>query len=86
MSTSPVDQAGAGEILAGYMAAAAIFVGAMALAVRPLPLSLASLILALSATAIGGRFARLQALAVTVASLSFILGMSIAVITGRDLY
>lgn len=86
MSTSPVDRAGAGEIVAGYMAAAAVFVGPMALAVRPLPLSVASLILALSATAIGGRFARLQALAVAVASLSFILGMSIAVITGRDLY
>lgn len=86
MSTTPVDRAGAGEIVAGYMAAAAIFIGALALIIRPLPLALASLVMALVATAIGGRFARLQAFAVGVATLSFILGMSIAVVTGRALY
>ena len=86
MSSRPVEREGTGEIVAGYMAAAAIFVGAMALAIRPLPLSLASLVLALSATAVGGRFARLQSLAVAVATLSFVLGMTIAVVTGRPLY
>jgi hypothetical protein len=86
MSTTPVDRDTPGEILAGYMAATAIFVGAIALAVRPVPLSLAALVLALASTAIGGRFARLQALAVAVATASFVLGMTIAVITGRALY
>ena len=86
MSTPPVERDGAGEIVAGYMAAAAIFVGAIALVIRPLPLSLASLALALSATAVGGRFARLQALAVGVATAAFVLGMTIAVVTGRPLY
>jgi hypothetical protein len=87
MSSPPVERDSAGETLAGYMAATAIFVGAIALAVRPLPLSLASLVLALGATAIGGsRFARLQAFAFAAATTSFVLGMTIAVLTGRALY
>ncbi|HZB23237.1 MAG TPA: hypothetical protein VE444_05275 [Gaiellaceae bacterium] len=87
MSTTPVERDGAGETLAGYLAATAIFVGALALMIRPLPLSLASLLLALSATAVGGgRFARLQAFAVGAATLAFILGMTIAVVTNRPLY
>ena len=86
MSTQLVERDGPGEILAGYMAAAAIFLAAIALVVRPLPLSVAALALSLVATAIGGRFARLQAFAVAAATLGFILGMTIAVGTGRPLY
>jgi hypothetical protein len=74
------------EILAGYMSAAAIFVAAIALAVRPLPLSVAALLLALIATAIGGRFARLHTFAVAAATVAFVVGMTIAVITERPLY
>lgn len=86
MSVSPVERAGPAEVLAGYMSAAAIFISAMALAVRPLPLSVAALGLSLVATAIGGRWGRLHALAVAVATTSFVLGMTIAVLTSRPLY
>ena len=86
MSVSELERPGYGETVAGYMSAAAIFVGAMALAVRPLVLSVAALALSLVATGIGGRWGRLHAIAVGVATMSFIVGMTIAVITGRPLY
>ena len=86
MSVSELDRTGHGEAIAGYMSAVAIFVGAMALAVRPLPLSLAALVLSLVATGIGGRWGRLHAFAVGAATLSFILGMTIAVVTSRPLW
>ena len=68
------------------MSAAAIFVAVMGLAVRPLPLTVAALLLALVATAIGGRWGRLHALAVAVATIAFVAGMTIAVLTSRPLY
>ena len=86
MSTSPLERARPAEVVAGYMSAAALFLSAMALAVRPLPLSLAALVLGLVATAIGGRWGNLHALAVGGATVAFVLGMTIAVLTGRPLY
>jgi hypothetical protein len=68
------------------MSATAIFLAAAALAVRPVVLALAALVLALTATAIGGRWGRLHAIAVGSATVGFILGMSIAVATGRPLF
>jgi hypothetical protein len=68
------------------MSAAAIFLSAMALAVRPLLLALAALMLSLFGTAIGGRWGSLHAIAVGAATLGFVLGMTIAVLTGRPLY
>lgn len=86
MSVPPEEHGGPAETVAGFMAAAAIFVGAIALAVRPLPLSVAALVLSLVATGIGGGFSRLQAFAVAAATTSFVLGMTIAVLTSRPLY
>lgn len=86
MSASPMERSRPAEVVAGYMSAAAIFLSAMALAVRPLPLSVTALLLALVATAIGGRWGNLHALAVASATLAFVLGMTIAVLTGRSLY
>ena len=86
MNVSPFERAGPAEVLAGYMSAAAIFIAVMALAVRPLPLSVAALALSLVATAIGGRWGRLHALAVAAATTAFVLGMTIAVLTSRPLY
>ena len=57
-----------------------------ALAFRPLVLALAALVLSLTATAIGGRWGRLHAIAVGAATVGFILGMSIAVVTSRPLF
>ena len=86
MSTSPVERARPAEVIAGYMSAAAMFLSAMALAIRPLPLALAALALSLVATGIGGRWGNLHALAVASATVAFVLGMTIAVLTGRPLY
>jgi hypothetical protein len=86
MSVSELERPGHGETIAGYMSAAAIFIAAMAVVVRPLPLAVAALLLSLVATGIGGRWGRLHAVAVGAATVAFIVGMTIAVITGRPLY
>lgn len=86
MSTSELERARPAEVVAGYMSAAAIFLAAMALAVRPLPIALAALTLSLVGTAIGGRWGSLHAIAVGAATVAFVLGMTIAVLTGRPLY
>ena len=86
MSTTPVDRAEPVEIVAGYMSAAAIFLGAMAIVVRPLPIGLAAIVLSLVGTAMGGRWGRLHALAVGAATVGFVLGMTVAVLTSSPLY
>lgn len=86
MSVSELERRGAAETLAGYMSAAAIFLAAMALVSRPVVLAVAALVLSLTATAIGGRWGRLHAIAVGAATVCFILGMTIAVVTNRPLF
>lgn len=86
MSVSELERPGHGETIAGYMSAAAIFIAAMAVVVRPLPLAVSALLLSLVATGIGGRWGRLHAVAVGAATVAFIVGMTIAVVTGRPLY
>jgi hypothetical protein len=87
VSATPVQRDSSADTFAGFLAAAAIFVGAIALAIRPLPLSVASIVLSLVATGMSGpRSARISAIAVGAATLSFILGMTIAVLTDRPLY
>ena len=86
MSVSELERRGPAETLAGYMSAVAIFLAVAALAYRPLVLALAALVLSLTATAIGGRWGRLHAIAVGAATVGFILGMSIAVVTSTPLF
>ena len=86
MSVSELERPGHGETIAGYMSAAAIFIAAMAVVVRPLPRAVAALLLSLVATGIGGRWGRLHAVAVGAATVAFIVGMTIAVVAGRPLY
>ena len=87
MSSTPIRRDSTADTFAGFLAATAIFVGAIALAIRPLPLSVASIVLSFVATGMSGpRSARISAIAVGVATLSFILGMTIAVLTDRPLY
>jgi hypothetical protein len=80
------DRTSPAEIVAGYMSAAAIFLSVIALAIRPVPLSIAAILLGLVASAIGGRWGRLHAIAVACGTSAFVLGMTIAVITGRPLF
>jgi hypothetical protein len=86
VSTSELERARPAEVVAGYMSAAALFLAAIALAVRPLPIALAALTLSLVGTAIGGRWGRLHAIAVGAATVAFVVGMTIAVLAGRPLY
>lgn len=87
MSTREMyERAKPAEALAGYMSAAAIFLGAAAIVFRPLPLALAALVLSLVATAIGGRWGNLHAFAVGAATIGFVAGMTVAAITGHPLY
>ena len=87
MSAPPFEErSGAAEAVAGFLAATAIFVSLMGVAYRPVRLIPVAMLLALVAVGIGGRNARLAALAIAVSGLSFAVGMALAVITRHPLY
>lgn len=86
MSAPPLDRDRPSEVLAGLMSAAAIAAGTVALAYRPLRLALFAILLALIAAGLGGRHSRLAAFAVGVATVCWVLGMAIAIMTDNPLY
>ena len=87
MSVPPIEgRERPAEAVAGFLAAAAIFVSLMGVAYRPARLVPVAILLALVAAGIGGRSARLAAFAVGVSALSFSVGMALAVVTGHPLY
>jgi hypothetical protein len=74
------------ETIAGLMAAAAVFVALMGLAFRPVRMTAFAALLALVATGIGGRNTRLAGFALATAGACWVVGMTIAVVTGHPLY
>jgi hypothetical protein len=74
------------EAIAGLLAALSIFASLVALAYRPGRLIPVALLLALLATAIGGRHQRLAALAIGIGGVCFVVGMALAVLTDNPLY
>jgi hypothetical protein len=87
MSTAPpAARDGPAEIVAGFLAALAMVGGAIALVERPVPVGLVSIFIAFLAAALAARNQRLAAAGVTVASLGFLGGMIISVITSRPLW
>ena len=74
------------EAVAGFLAAAAIFVSLMGIAYRPVRLVPVAILLALVAAGIGGRAARIAAWAVAIATSSFAVGLAVAVITSNPLW
>ena len=74
------------DAIAGLLAALAIFLSLISLAYRPGRLVPAALLMALLATAIGGRHQRLAALALAVGAVCFVVGMALAVLTDNPLY
>ena len=86
MSSAPYERTSPAETVAGFLAAAAIFVGLTGIAYRPLRLIPAALLLALIATGIGGRASRLAVWAVAIGAVSFAAGMAAAVITSNPLW
>lgn len=86
MSVSPVERGRPGEAVAGFLAAAALFAGLVAVVYRPVRIAPFALLVALVAAGMGGRHQRLAALAVAVVTIGWVLGMTIAVITERPVY
>ena len=86
MSSAPYERSSPAETVAGFLAAAAIFVSVTGIAYRPLRLVPAALVLALIAVGIGGRATRLATWAVAIGAASFAVGMAAAVITSNPLW
>jgi hypothetical protein len=86
MSSTPYERTSPAETIAGFLAAAAIFVSLAGIAYRPLRLIPIAIVLALIATGIGGRATRLATWAVAIGAVSFAVGMAVAVITSNPLW
>jgi hypothetical protein len=86
MSTASYERSRPAETLAGFLAAASIFVSLTGMAYRPLRLIPFAIVLALIALAIGGRHERIAASAVFIGAVSFTVGLAAAVITSNPLW
>lgn len=74
------------HVVAGFLAALSVTASAIGIAHKPIRLIPAAFVLALIAAAIGGQHRRLSAFAVGVAAVAFVVGLTVSVITGNDLY
>jgi hypothetical protein len=74
------------ETVAGFLAAAAIFVSFVGVAYRPLRMVPFAILLALIAAGIGGRSERLATFAVAIGGACFAIGLAVAVITSHPLW
>ena len=86
MSATSYERSRPSETVAGFLAAASIFVSVTGIAYRPLRLIPIALVLALVAVGIGGRASRLAAWAVAIGAAAFAVGMAAAVITSNPLW
>lgn len=86
MSATPYERSRPAETVAGFLAAASIFVSVTGIAYRPLRLIPIALVMALIATGIGGRASRIAAWAVGIGAFAFFAGMAAAVITSHPLW
>jgi uncharacterized membrane protein YccC len=74
------------EIVAGFLATLAMVGGAIALVERPVPVGVLSIVIGFLAAAMAERNQRLAAAGVAVASLGFLGGMIVSVLTSRPLW
>ena len=86
MSATPVERERPAEIAAGYLAAISLAASAIAIVYRPVRLAPFAILVALVAAGMAGRRSRLPALAVAFATLAWLAGMTIAVLTSRPIY
>ena len=86
MSSTPYGQRRPAETLAGFLAAASIFVSLAGVAYRPLRLIPFAILLSLIAAGIGGRSERLATYAVSIGAACFAIGLAVAVITSHPLW
>ena len=74
------------DAVAGLLAALAIFGSCLALAYRPVRVIPFTILIALVATAIGGRHQRLAAYALGISGACFIVGIFFAIITNHPIF
>ena len=87
MSTVPsTERERPAELVAGFLAALALFGGLIAVVERPVPIGLFSIFVGFVAAGMAERQQRLAALGVAVASIGFLGGMIVSVITSRPLW
>ena len=86
VSAQPVREDRPADAIAGLLAALALFASLIGIAYRPVCVIPFAIVLALIATAMGGRHARLAAAAVFVGGLCFIVGLALAVITNNPIF
>ena len=72
--------------LSGIFAAIALFFGLLAVAYHPLTVSVAAFLLGLLSVLMSARHERLAGIALGVAGLSFVAGMTIAIITDKPIW
>lgn len=80
------EPSGYSQVVAGYLAALAIFFSLISLAWHPIRLLAPAMLLALISAGMTGRGKRLPLVAVLTVAVCFFLGMMITVITGRPLW
>jgi hypothetical protein len=74
------------EVVAGFMASAAIAVSLIGVVHRPVRVIPLAIVVGVVAAAIGGRHRGLATFAVGIAAVCFVVGMTIAIATDRALY
>jgi hypothetical protein len=74
------------DAVAGFLAAAALFLGAFQLFYRPFRLAPVALILLLISTLMSQEHGRLRTLALTAIGICFVVGAALQVITDHPLY
>jgi hypothetical protein len=86
LTTEERDRSPGVETVAGLLAAAALFLGALELVYRPFRLAPVALILVLISTVMTRRHQRLASVAIAVIGVCFVVGASLQVITHHPLY
>jgi hypothetical protein len=76
----------ASHVVAGFLAAAAIFAGLIAIVYYPGRVGPGAIFVALLAAAMGGFQSRLAAIAVAVAAAGWFLGMVVAIVLERPIF
>jgi hypothetical protein len=86
MSATPVREESHADAIAGLLASLALFAGLIGIAYRPVRVVPFAIALALVATAMGGRHARLAATALLICGVCFIVGLAVAVLTNNPIF
>lgn len=85
-SAPPVSRDRPADTVAGFLAALAIVGGLIAAITRPVTIGVVAIVISFLAAALADRNERLAAAGVAVASLGFLTGMIVSVITSRPLW